>query len=230
MKWLFIPLLALTLASSPSWAQGHFYRYVNDEGVKVLGHSIPPELVHKGYEIISPTGRVLQTIEPAPPPAELEKERALAELEVKYEMLAKRYSTERDIEAAKSRKLVHIDASILLVQSSIESVQAEINDLTRRAADFERAGQVVPQNILSSLAVLNDKMAATKAILSLREGEKQTILDRFSQERELFLSRGDVNVLEAEVAAEASSTSMSSASSASSVSSESSVSSVAVSQ
>ena len=201
MKWLFVPLLALTLSSSLSWAQGHFYRYVNDEGVKVLGHSIPPAFVHKGYEIISPTVRVLQVIEPAPEPAELEKERALAEMGVKYELLAKRNSTERDIEAAKSRKLIHIDASILLVQSSIESVQAEINDLTRRAADYERAGQAVPKDTLAALAVLTDKMVATKAILSLREEEKQAIIDRFAEERELFLSRGDVNVLGAELTA-----------------------------
>lgn len=207
MKWLFSSLLALTVVSTPTWAQGHFYRFVNDDGVKVLGHSIPPELVHKGYEIISPTGRVLQVVDPAPEAAELEKERALAELEVKYELLAKRYSTERDIEAAKSRKLVHIDASILLVQSSIESVQAEINDITRRAADFERAGKPVPKDTLDALALLNEKMTATKAILALREEEKRAIVERFAQERELFLSRGDVDVLTAEIAAEASSSS-----------------------
>ena len=226
MKWFFIPLLALTVVTTPSWAQGHFYRFVNDDGVKVLGHSIPPELVHKGYEIISPTGRVLQVVDPAPEAEELEKERALAELEVKYELLAKRYSTERDIEAAKSRKLVHIDASILLVQSSVESVQAEINDITRRAADFERAGKAVPQDTLNALALLNEKMTATKAILALREEEKRSIVERFAQERELFLSRGDVDALTAEITAEGSSSKEAVAPSSSSISSVTTASSV----
>lgn len=186
LKWLCLCAL-VAVCSLEAFAQGQYYRYINDEGVKVLGHSIPPQYVHKGYEIISANGRVLEVVAPAPKPEVLEKERERAELEAKYELLSKRYSTVRDIDAARQRKLVHVDASIRLVDGSIESIQREIDDITARAADFERAGKSVPQNILDTLAALNKKMAATRSIRQQRDEEKQILLKRFIEEETLFL-------------------------------------------
>ena len=187
LKWLCAGILTMVCAVSVC-AQGQYYRYINDDGVKVLGHSIPPQYVHKGYEIIAATGRVLEVVAPAPKPEVLEQERERAELEAKYELLSKRYSTVRDIEAAKQRKLVHVDASMKLVDSSIESIQHEIDDITARAADFERAGKSVPQNILDTLTALNEKMAATRAIRQQRMEEKQILLTRFADEEALFIN------------------------------------------
>lgn len=186
-QWAQIAVASLLVASTATaWAQGRYYRYVNDEGVKVMGHSIPPEYVKNGYEIVSTNGRVIEVVEPAPDPEFVAQERAKAELKAEYEVLAKRYSTVRDIEAAKNRKLVHVDANILLVRSSIENIQAEIDDITRRAAEFERAGRAVPKNILDTLDALNEKMAATTAILEQRYEDKKEIEDRFSMELQLF--------------------------------------------
>ena len=187
LKWLCAGILTMVCAVSV-YAQGQYYRYINDDGVKVLGHSIPPQYVHKGYEIIAAKGRVLEVVAPAPKPEVLEQERERAELEAKYELLSKRYSTVRDIEAAKQRKLVHVDASMKLVDSSIESIQHEIDDITARAADFERAGKSVPQNILDTLTALNEKMAATRAIRQQRMEEKQILLTRFADEEALFIN------------------------------------------
>ena len=187
LKWLCAGILPMVCPVSV-YAQGQYYRYINDDGVKVLGHSIPPQYVHKGYEIIAATGRVLEVVAPAPKPEVLEQERERAELEAKYELLSKRYSTVRDIEAAKQRKLVHVDASMKLVDSSIESIQHEIDDITARAADFERAGKSVPQNILDTLTALNEKMAATRAIRQQRMEEKQILLTRFADEEALFIN------------------------------------------
>ncbi len=186
----FTALVATGVASvsmtSNTYAQGHYYRYVNEEGVKVLGQSIPPRYVANGYEILSANGRVMQVIEPAPDPELAEIERAKSALKESYELLARRYSTVRDIEAAKQRKLVHVEASILLVEGSIEGIQEEIDNLTARAANLERAGKVVPDNVLDTLSALNEKMAATQAIYQQRKSEKKAIVTRFAQEKQLF--------------------------------------------
>ena len=183
--------ICLSVLAAGCWvgvaaAQGQYYRYVNEEGVKVMGHSIPPEYVKNGYEIVSTNGRVVEVVEPAPDPEFVEQERAKAELKAEYELLARRYSTVRDIEAAKQRKLVHVDASIVLVDSSLENIQEEVDDITARAAGFERAGKDVPKNILDTLAALNEKLAATRAIRAQRIEEKSIIEERFSKELQLF--------------------------------------------
>lgn len=181
-----ISALAVSCWVGVAAAQAQYYRYVNEEGVKVMGHSIPPEHVKKGYEIVSTNGRVIEVVEPAPDPEFVEQERAKAELKAEYELLARRYSTVRDIEAAKQRKLVHVDASIVLVNSSIVNIQEEVDDITARAAGFERAGKDVPKNILDTLAALNEKLAATSAIRAQRIEEKSIIEDRFAKELQLF--------------------------------------------
>lgn len=183
--------ICLSVLAAGCWvgvaaAQGQYYRYVNEEGVKVMGHSIPPEYVKNGYEIVSTNGRVVEVVEPAPDPEFVEQERAKAELKAEYELLARRYSTVRDIEAAKQRKLVHVDASIVLVDSSLGNIQEEVDDITARAAGFERAGKDVPKNILGTLAALNEKLAATRAIRAQRIEEKSIIEERFSKELQLF--------------------------------------------
>ncbi len=167
-------------------ANTQYYRYIDDDGVKVMGHSIPPKYVKNGYEIVSTRGRVIEVVDPAPDPEFVEQERAKAELKAEYELLARRYSTVRDIEAAKQRKLVHVDASIVLVNSSIENIQEEVDSITARAAGFERAGKSVPTNILDTLTALNEKLAATSAIRAQRIEEKGVIEDRFSKELQLF--------------------------------------------
>ena len=169
-----------------SYAQGQYYRYVNAEGVKVLGHSIPPQYVANGYEVLSSNGRVIRIVEPAPDPELVEIERAKAVLKAKYEQLSRRYSNVRDIDAAKLRKLVHVEASILLVEASIENIKNEIDSITARAADFERAGKAVPQNLLDTLKALNEKMEATLAIQQQRFDEKNSIAERFAAEKKLF--------------------------------------------
>jgi hypothetical protein len=182
-----VTLIALTLSlAGISHAQSQYYRYVDNNGVEVLGYSIPPEFVKNGYEIVSANGHVIQVVEPAPDPEFVERERALAALKEQYEMLARRYSSVRDIEAAKNRKLVHVDASILLVESSIDNIKEEISDISSRAAEFERAGKPVPDNLLNNLQVLNEKMVATQAILLQRIEEKTIIEKRFAAEQQLF--------------------------------------------
>ena len=180
-------VLSMFVLSQAALAQGYTYRYVNDEGVKVMGNSIPPHYVSRGYEVLSATGRLLRVVEPAPEPELLEAAKARAELKEQYDHLAKRYSSERDIEAAKQRKLVHVDASISLADSSIARVQEQIDKTTLRAASYERAGKPVPKKVVDALALLDEKMSANKMIKASRIEEKQAIVDRFEADKALFL-------------------------------------------
>ncbi len=179
--------LGMLALSQVALAQGYTYRYVNDEGVKVMGNSIPPHYVSRGYEVLSATGRLLRVVEPAPDPEFLAAAKAKAELKEKYDHLAMRYSSEHDIEAAKQRKLVHVDASILLADSSIDRVQEQIDKTTLRAASYERAGKAVPKRVVDALALLDEKMSANKMIKASRVAEKQAIVDRFEADKALFL-------------------------------------------
>lgn len=182
-------VIGLAYAAS-AWAQGNYYRYVNDEGVKVMSHSIPPHYAQKGYEVLTPTGQVIKTVPPAPDPDELEEEKAerAAEREMleAYGVLARRYSGVDEIYAARDRRLAHLDATIAILRSNIGNLQGQIEDLMSKAADAERSGREVPKQILSNIEEIKAEQATTESKLQARVDEHACIHSEYEADVELF--------------------------------------------
>lgn len=180
-------LAALCLAVSPPVsAAGRLYRYTNDEGIKVLASSIPPHFVARGYEVLNAQGRVMEVVPPAPAPADLarvEAERALLE---EYELLARRYSSVDDILAARDRRLANLDASIAILRGNINNLGSQIEELTSKAAGYERAGQSVPKPLLTNMAEVRAELTVTERKLTRRQAEHQEIVERFNDDIDLF--------------------------------------------
>lgn len=171
-------------------AQGNYYRYVNDEGVRVMSHSIPPHYAQKGYEILTRTGQVIKTVPPAPDPDELEEEKAkrAAEREMlaAYNVLARRYSGVEEIYAARDRRLAHLDATIAILRSNIGNLRGQIEDLMSKAADAERSGREVPKQILSNIEEIKAEQVTTESKLQARIEEHAGIYSEYEADVELF--------------------------------------------
>ncbi len=185
-------LAAAVLFSSVSFAiePGQYYRYVNDDGVKVISHSIPPEYAQKGYEIISRTGQVLKSVAAAPDPikakeekAKLEKERTLM---AAYEVLARRYSSEKEIFAARDRRLAHLNANIAILNSNINNLKNQVEELMSRAAGYERGGRAVPPAVLKSLKETRAEISTTNEMLQSRIEEHDAIHQEFEEAAALY--------------------------------------------
>lgn len=167
-------------------AQGQFYRYINDDGVKVIASAIPPRFVSRGYEILSPNGQVIKVVKPEPAPEDLarvEQERALLKT---YEILARRYSSADDIIAARDRRLTHLDANIAILRANIGNLNNQIEDLMSRAASSERSGRAVPEHLLNSLTEIRAELSTTENMLRMRLEEHQEIFDKFAADIALF--------------------------------------------
>lgn len=169
---------------------GQFYRYINTDGVKVISHSIPPEYAQKGYEIISRTGQVIKTVEAAPDPLkakeEAERKAKRKELLAEYELLARRYSGEQEIYAARDRRLAHLNANIAILKSNINNLNNQIDGLMTKAADFERSGRAVPATVLQSIEQTRAERATTEEMLKSRVEEHNGIYQEFEDSVALY--------------------------------------------
>lgn len=188
-----ITLLAgVLLGSAPSIAlePGQLYRYIDENGVKVMSSSLPPEYAQKGYEIINHHGRVVKSVDPAVDPEIAEKEAARKARERKllaeFEVLDRRYSSEKEIYAARDRKLSHLDANIAILNSNINTLEDQIDSLTSKAAGFERSGRKVPATILQGLEETRAELLSTKEMLVSRKEEYQQIHEQFDQHAKLY--------------------------------------------
>jgi len=184
LRWL--PLVLLLATPLPSFAQAKLYRYIDENGVKVINSAIPPEHVKRGYEIVTVAGDVLEVVPPAMTEEEIRAKEKEAELEEWNERLLKRYTTVEDIEAAKQRKLAEFAASMSILEGNASNISAQIDNVQGRAADIERSGREVPAVIIDNLSALKTELKETERLIKLREADKVELEKRFDQDIEHF--------------------------------------------
>lgn len=179
---------------SPVWAQADsgrvFYRYQDAAGVTVINHQIPPEYAQKGYEVVTARGDVLRVVAPAPSGQEAteqeqQRQRQL-ELDAWDAELRRRYSTVRDIEAAKQRKLAQVNGSIAILQGNLRNLKQQIAHQHAQAAKNERLGVAVPQALLSSLASLEEELHVNEENMAERKQQYQRIEAKYNRDIERF--------------------------------------------
>ncbi len=160
MKTLLNPwfLLGLPLFALHFSANAALFRYTNDQGQTVLDDTMPAEFVHKGYEILDDSGRLVETVpatvvktEKTPhvnPQEVLEQEANRLRDDV---ILLTSYSTVEEIEQHRERKRGELEKQISFVALERSNLQKTYNAVQAQAADYERRGQAVPENLLARL-------------------------------------------------------------------------------
>jgi len=188
-------MLSVVGASSVAVAKSElpskvFYRYVDDKGVKVLHHTIPPVYAQKGYEIVSLSGKVVKVVPPALSAAEVAAKAEAAELAENLALwdkrLRRRYSSIADINAAKKRKLADLDTNIAIIHSNISTKKSAIKEQQDKAANIERSGREVPKVVLNKLAALENELEDSQEQVRLRLLEYQEVVDKYDRDKVRF--------------------------------------------
>ncbi len=176
------------ISCSSLWAS-NYYRYENDEGRKVMTQTMPPQFVHKGYEILNEKGRVLEVV----PRALTDEERAALSLQEKSRLDAEAqvahdkqlltiFSGPEDAERARDRKLEAIDAYINVTRGNILKLQGDFNEAQAQAATRERAGQAVPDFLLEKMDSLQRQIDQAEESIEEKEQEKVEISDEYQKD------------------------------------------------
>lgn len=176
-------LLAPSLAAADA---NVYYRYLNNQGIRVLDDSVPPEYAQKGYEVVSLSGEVIKVVPPAPDAEDLARKAAIAQLREEFQRLDRRYSSLADIEAAKQRKLDNIETNVALVRGNISGLQAQIGNLMAQAANIERAGREVPSSLLEKVADTRAELATAEDLLQTRLQEYEQTAARYEQDKATY--------------------------------------------
>ncbi|MDO3388582.1 hypothetical protein QWI17_22235 [Gilvimarinus sp. SDUM040013] len=166
------------------------FRYTNDKGNLVVEQSIPPAAAAGGYEIITEQGRVLKKVpkalqgEDAVKYAErLRREAQLAEWDAK---LKRRYSSIKDIEAAKKRALSELSGNLGILRSNLSGVVSRLEEQQRLAGVKERNAQKIPQTVLDNIASLESERVEVIRQIATRENELAQRAKTFDRDIERF--------------------------------------------
>jgi len=182
---VFAALIALGLTTSAT-VQAGMYRYTDDNGQLVISNTIPQEATKRGYQIISDSGRVIETIAPAPTAEELaareaEKERKQqqeAQLE-QDRLLLKRFSHPDQAVRAMHRKVQELEGLIALKRGNISVLTSQLDNEQRRAAEMERAGRKVPDATLKKIYRLEGQVRDIEREIAAQRLEIDAVAKRF---------------------------------------------------
>ncbi|MBU6952669.1 ABC transporter ATPase [Hahella sp. HN01] len=184
-------LMSLTFVQ----AETLFYRYKDQNGTLVLGNSVPPEAAKKGYQIVDAFGRVIKDIPAALTPEQIiERDRKLAEKAQKEEevrkqreadeLLLRLFSHPDDAARARDRKLQELDGLISLKRNNIEVLEKKVASQESRAADAERAGRAVPQDLLDEIQRDTSQVQRLQSEIAAHEKDREETTADYAQKIE----------------------------------------------
>jgi hypothetical protein len=175
-------LLQVSYAVAQPKAKVQYYRYNNERGTPVIDKTIPPEFVAGGYDIITRDGSLIRRVprqlsedELMEQGSEAARERLREEEELRLqawdEMLMLRYSSVEDINAARERAVRDLYIRISILRSKLMSVKAQIEREQLKAADIERSGRDVPENMTVIIDKLGREIEDTEESIAVRRQE-----------------------------------------------------------
>ncbi len=128
------------------------YRYVDERGVVALDrHGVPPQHISRGYQVLNEQGRVIRVVPPAPSAEEFARLQAQKARDASDAQLLRLYASVEDVERAETRKLAELGSVIGLARGNLQSIRNQRSSLQKQAANHERAGRKVPDNLLAQI-------------------------------------------------------------------------------
>lgn len=169
----------------PLWASAsEMYRYTNAQGITVIDRQgVPSEFIGKGYDVLNENGRVVRVVPPAPTPDEMKKLLADRERAKSDVQLLRLYSSPADVDRARARKLAELDGLIGVANGNLQSVRLQQANLQKQAADQERAGRPVPEQLIAQINGQRDEQVRLKKEIERHQASRKQAESSFAADR-----------------------------------------------
>lgn len=195
-KYFRLAALAFIFLGINTAAEAKLYKWVDDKGVTHYGEIIPPEYAGKQRDTLSNSGLIekkkekpdekdLQSKQEADAKRKQEHE---AEMEIKRRntMLLNTYSNEQEIDMARDRSLVLVNARIDSNKMLLQSAQGSLDDLHKEADSRKKSGKSIPASLTRDITQTEERIKRYKDELNRNEEELTEVKDRYAKEKELF--------------------------------------------
>lgn len=192
-------LLAIGCAISVAYginAEAKLYKWVDDKGTTHYGEVIPPEYANKDRDSLNKAGLIQKRPEKIDPEAirvkeEAEQKRkienqALVEQQRRDNALLNTYSNENEIDLARERSLVLINARIDSNKMLLKSSQSTLDDHNKEIEIRSKAGKKIPASLTKDVVQTEARVAKYQAELRKSEEDLIAVKTRFDNEKELY--------------------------------------------
>lgn len=193
----FICAMALSVS-----AEAKLYKWVDKDGITHYGEVIPPEYANRDRDTLNKAGLVNKRPEKVDPATLHAKEEAdqKRNVELQAEVEQKRrdstllntYSNVKEIDMARDRSLVLINARIDSNNMLIKSTQSTLEELNKEVESRNKTGKKIPASLTRDIEQAKARSDRYTQELAKSEKELDDVKARFENDKQLYIKlKGD---------------------------------------
>jgi hypothetical protein len=171
--------------------------WTNSEGHRECGQTVPPEYSQQRIDVLNERGIVVEVKEAAKTKEQLaeearqkelqkEQQRRIAEQKRRDMILLSTFTTVRDIKLARTQRINAIVGIIEITNSNTKSLKSNFSAVQKKAANYERAGETPPQELLDEMASINRQISDNDEFVLKKKKEIDAINKRFEADLKRF--------------------------------------------
>jgi len=190
-------LVAICLLAPIPSVQAAIKCWQNKDNIRECGQVVPQEYSQQRIEVLNSKGIVVKVIERARTPEELAefrrqedirkaKEREIAAKKRKDLILIQTYTTEKDLLLARKQNLHAVESIISSTNSNTKTLEENLKILEKSAADYERSGEQLPEDLLNDMARLKIQVKDNQDFISKKIQAKKETEEKFDADLKRF--------------------------------------------
>lgn len=190
-------ILLSYLASVPAVMAGSIKCWTNKDGVRECGYSVPPEYSQQRIDIMNERGIKVDVKEAAKTKEQLEEDARLAKIKqeelqrqaearLRDTILLNSFTTERDIKISYDDKIEVVNGIVEITNSSTRILQQKLQAVEKKAANYERAGETTPKDVLNQINSLKRQLKDNDKFIAQKEGEIKVLKQNYEADLKRF--------------------------------------------
>ena len=198
MTFLQILLSMVVLTTFSISSQAQIKSWINKDGVREFGKTVPPEYAQKGHKELSEQGTLIKEQERVKTEEELVEAAKAAELAAEEKRLEQdrrkedsvliaTYTKADDIEMVKQERIQVIESNVKVIEKRTETIQLDLNKRMKTAADAERAGNTPNDALLKDIESLQRQIKTNNAYIEGKREEKEKTKSEFDAKIARFI-------------------------------------------
>jgi len=195
-KLILIFGLLLLLSGEFAFAK-KMYRWEDEHGNVFFSDQVPPEQVQYKRETLSDKAKVVDVVEKAKTPEQIElqnrlnmlrkeQEKIVAKQAANDKVLLSSFRTLEDMNRALQNKLSIFEAQQKVLEGNVKRFIQQLQQLQQQAAEHERNARAVPQKLLTDIAAGKQQIEGAKQELDKLMDDKQKSVKEFKADMARF--------------------------------------------
>ena len=172
-------------------AEAKLYKWVDENGTTHYGETIPPEYANRDTKKLE-KGRIsdrddtFDSVKQKSAKKDITADKATLEAKRRDDALLNSYSNEKEIDLARDRNLLQIEARINSYGTLIKSAQANVDDLHKESDNRTKNGRKIPQSLTDDIAAAEARVAKLQKDLETNQKESDAVKARYEADKQRY--------------------------------------------